>query len=167
MSEEADFTEKASRYWQERGGRITAVRKIICHSIFEQQQAFTADELWREARKQDRGISLASVYRTLTDLVRSQLVREIPGPRDQRLFIKSYSPEKSCGQLVCSDCQRIIPLNENLHLPQQGAALKELGFDPGMMHVHIHASCESFHRCGVCENQTAAAATGSPTVASR
>ena len=103
-----DFTLRANAYWKDRGGRMTVVREIICRSINTRNSDFVADELWREARKHDRGISVASIYRTLTDLVQAGLLQEIHGPREQRAFVKSASTSATSGHLICKDCHRIV-----------------------------------------------------------
>lgn len=64
-----DFTERAAEFWRRRGGRPTYVRKLICEHVARQKSPFTADHLWSEASRSDSGISIASVYRTLADLV--------------------------------------------------------------------------------------------------
>jgi Fur family transcriptional regulator, ferric uptake regulator len=148
-----DFSGRASRYWQERGGRMTVVREVICHSISEQDSAFTADELWQEARKRDRGISMASVYRTLTHLVESELLREIHHIGDHRSFVKADSPADSRGQVICSDCHRIVALENNAQARDQEARLREMGFETEGMRLTIQASCEILKRCGACENK--------------
>src|SRR6478735_10249741 len=147
-----DFIRKAHDHWHERGGRMTVVREIICQSITARDSAFVAEELWQEARKQDPGISMASIYRTLTDLVEAGLLHEIHGPRDQRSFVKSTSAAATTGHLICKDCRRIIPLNDDCLALREGAMIRGLGFHPDGMHLQIEAECESLKRCGVCEN---------------
>lgn len=148
-----DFTIQANAYWQERGGRKTVVREIICRSIADRSSAFVAEELWQEARKYDPGISIASIYRTLTDLVQACLLREIHGPRDERSYVKSASTAATSGHLICKDCHRIVPLNDDCLALREGAMIRGLGFETGGMHLQIEAACESLKRCGTCENR--------------
>lgn len=148
-----DFASLANGFWQNRGGRMTVVREVICQSISHRESAFTAEELWLEVRKQDPGISMASIYRTLTDLVEADLLREIHRPRDQRSFVKSGLAAAASGHLICKDCRRIIPLSADCLTLREGAMIRGLGFDAGGMHLQIEAACESLKRCGVCENQ--------------
>jgi Fur family ferric uptake transcriptional regulator len=131
---------------------MTVVREIICRSIADRSTAFIADELWVEVRKHDRGISIASIYRTLTDLVQAGLLREIHGPRDERAFVKSASTAATSGHLICKDCHRIVPLSDDCLALREGAMIRGLGFETGGMHLQIEAACESLKRCGTCEN---------------
>ena len=147
-----DFTLQARAYWQDRGGRMTLVRKIICRSIAQRNSAFVADELWQDTRKHDRGISIASIYRTLTDLVQTGQLREIHGPRDERSYVKSASTAATSGHLICKDCHRIVPLSDDCLALREGGMIRGLGFETGGMHLQIEATCESLKRCGTCEN---------------
>jgi Fur family ferric uptake transcriptional regulator len=148
-----DFGRLATAFWQERGGRMTIVRRIICQSIAARDSAFVAEEMWQEARKHDRGISMASVYRTLTDLIEARLLREIHGPSEQRSFVKSASTVAATGHLICKDCHRIVPLSDDCLALREGAMIRSLGFQTGGMHLQIEAACESLQRCGTCENK--------------
>ncbi|MES2922206.1 MAG: transcriptional repressor [Verrucomicrobiota bacterium] len=148
-----DFARQATEFWQERGGRMTVVRQIICQTITGRESTFVAEGLWNEARKHDRGISMASVYRTLTDLVEAGLLREIHVPGDQRSFVKSASTAATSGHLICKDCHRIVPLSDGCLALREGAMIRNLGFQTGGMHLQIEAACESLQRCGTCENR--------------
>lgn len=148
-----DFARRAAAFWQEKGGRMTIVRRIICRSIAARDSAFVAEEMWQEARKHDRGISMASVYRTLADLIEAGLLREIHGPSEQRSFVKSASTAAATGHLICKDCHRIVPLSDDCLALREGAMIRGLGFQTGGMHLQIEAACESLQRCGTCENR--------------
>jgi len=150
-----DFALQACDFWQQRGGRMTIVRKIICHCIADRSSAFVSEELWEVARKQDRGISMASVYRTLTDLVEAGLLREIHGPSQQRAFVRGGSATAATGHLICKDCHRIVPLADGCLALREGATIRSLGFQTGGMHLQIEATCESLHRSGTCEHPNA------------
>ncbi|NJM37947.1 MAG: transcriptional repressor [Akkermansiaceae bacterium] len=147
------FVQHARDFWSANGMRMTLLRKIICRTIAGQDAPFVADGLWLDARKKDRGISLSSVYRTLADLVEANLLHEIHNPSKQRTFVKADSSVSSTAHLVCADCHRVIPLNDECLALRQEALLKQLGFETSGIHLHIEAACESLRRCGVCENQ--------------
>lgn len=150
---EGDFTLQAREFWQSRGGRLTYLRKLICQVIGEKNSPFIAEELWQETRKQDPSISISSIYRTLTDLVQADLLREIHGPRDERSYVKFASASASSGHLICKDCHRIVPLSADCLALREGAMIRGLGFETGGMHLQIEAVCESLKRCGTCENR--------------
>jgi Fur family ferric uptake transcriptional regulator len=147
------FIIQADAYWRKRGGRLTVVREIICQSIAVRESAFVAEDIWNEARKQDRGISIASIYRTLADLIQAGLLREIHGPRDERSYVKSASTTATSGHLICKDCHRIVPLSDDCLALREGAMIRGLGFETSGMNLQIEATCESLKRCGTCENR--------------
>ncbi|WP_338285376.1 transcriptional repressor [Luteolibacter sp. LG18] len=153
MSDAAEFAIRAAAFWRERGGRMTPVREMLCRAIEHSEGAFVADELLERARKLDRGISSASVYRALSDLVEAGLLREIRGPRDQRSFVRAGTPQAKVGHVVCTDCHRVIPLEDECVPLREAAMLKRMGFAAGGMHLRIEAACESMKRCGTCEKR--------------
>jgi Fur family ferric uptake transcriptional regulator len=148
-----EFSHRAASFWRERGGRMTPVREILCKAIVKGAPTFTAEDLLDRGRKLDRGISSASVYRTVADLVVAGLLREIRNHRDQRSFIVVDQAESTpVGHVVCADCQKVIPLDDECVSLREGAMLKRMGFSSGGMHLQIEASCESMQKSGVCEN---------------
>ena len=112
MSSPVDFATRAAAFWRERGGRMTPVREMLCRAIEGSEGAFIAEELLERARKLDRGISSASVYRALSDLVEAGLLREIRGPREMRSFVTAGPSHSTVGHVVCADCHRVIPLED-------------------------------------------------------
>lgn len=148
-----DFAVQAGSWWQQRGGRMTVVREVICRSIADRTSSFIAEQLWQETRRHDPGISITSIYRTLTDLVQAGLLREIHGPREERAFVKSVSTTATSGHLICKDCHRIVPLSDDCLALREGAMIRGMGFETGGMHLQIEATCESLKRCGTCENR--------------
>lgn len=148
------FLEKARLYWRDKGGRMTIVREMISKAVSQSGSAFVADELWLKVRKIDPAVSMASIYRTLADLVDAGLLREIHGQRDQRSFVKDEADQSSSGHVICKDCHRIIPLNDDCLALREGAMLRSLGFASQGMHLQIEAACESLKQSGIC-NQPA------------
>ncbi len=146
------FLAKALSYWREKGGRMTVVREVISKTVSHADVAFVAEELWVNVRKLDPAISMASIYRTLADLVDAGLVQEIHGQRDQRSFVKAVADEAASGHLICKDCHRIVPLHDDCLALREGAKLRSLGFATAGMRLQIEAACESLKRCGTCEN---------------
>jgi Fur family ferric uptake transcriptional regulator len=147
-----DFTDQARDFWQFRGGRLTYVRRLICERTALSETPFTADDLWSETRRTDQGISIASVYRTLADLVEAGLLREIPRPGEQRMFVRTGSGSQAKGHLICKDCKRVIPLDDDCLALREGAAVKTLGFHASGMNLRIEAHCENLRQSGTCEH---------------
>jgi len=65
---------------------MTQVRVILCQVMAARTSAFVAEEVGEWAREIDRGISSASVYRALSDLVAAGLLAEIEAPSERRRY---------------------------------------------------------------------------------
>jgi len=144
------FTDQAKRFWELRGGRMTHVRKEICEQAARRDCPFTADDLWREIRKRDQGISIASVYRTLSDLAKTGLLREIPRQGEQCLYVSMEHGSQAKGHLICKDCKQVISLSADCLALREGAVVKALGFQSAGMNLRIEAHCEDLRQTGTC-----------------
>lgn len=75
----ATLTPQARAYESMRtqGLRITSQRKTITEVAFANREHFTAESLLTKSRKKDSQVSRATVYRTLSFLVRAGLLRQV------------------------------------------------------------------------------------------
>ncbi|MCF3649297.1 Fur family transcriptional regulator [Synoicihabitans lomoniglobus] len=149
------FTAAANQHWHQRGSRRTQVRDVICKVVAERPALFTAEQLHPLARAVDRGISLASIYRTLSDLCAFGLLHESRGAHDERCYAV-VSPElvgkvASAATLVCRDCGELHPLDNSCLVMREGFAAKQAGFNPRKLDLRIEADCESFRATGHCD----------------
>jgi len=104
--------EKAIAYLTSIRAHITSQRKIIIQKAFTPPSHYTADELLKNCQKADRTISRATVYRTLTLLVKSGLLHELDLKRGSSMKCYDFnyvaSPEHS--HIVCADCGKVFEL---------------------------------------------------------
>lgn len=147
------FLRSAEDFWKKSGGRMTVVRRMICESADKHTDTFGADQLWKEVTRIDPLVSLTSIYRTLADLVTAKLLREIHTSANQRLFVKAHPDSSHTRILVCKDCHRIIPLDDDTFSPEQDNGITKLGFDASCADLHIEASCQEFKISGACSRQ--------------
>ena len=146
---------RAAEFWRARGGHLTFVRRVICDCVEQQTSLFSSEELWKQCRKIDIGISMASVYRTLVDLLDAGLLKEITRANDQRLFVRADAAMAEKGFLICKDCDRVIPLANDCLALREGATIRSLGFRTSGMNLVIEADCEDYHARGDCEHHEA------------
>lgn len=146
----ASFCDAAQAHWRKAGSRRTPVRDVLCQVIGGQSLPFTAEELLVAARRVDRLISHATVYRTLGSLVEAGLLREMPGPRDQRCYATVRGDGTGVGNIVCSDCEQVFPLSDACLPLREGFLAKQMGFTPRKMTLRIEAACEELRTCGSC-----------------
>jgi Fur family ferric uptake transcriptional regulator len=97
------------RQFLERGGkRLTEQRRLIVEQVFSHHDHFDADELLEHLRPllAERKLSRPTVYRTLTELVESGLIRKLPlGGRS--IFEHEYGYPNH-DHLYCQNCNRLI-----------------------------------------------------------
>lgn len=147
------FCQAAQAHWQKLGSRRTQVRDVLCRVIAEEEAPFTAEELLAHARKVDRLISYASVYRTLGSLVEAGLLREAPGARDNRCYTLTTAPGGGVTNIICTDCEQVVPIADECLPLREGFLAKQQGFLPSKMNLRIEASCEELRKHGVCERR--------------
>lgn len=147
------FCQRAQDYWTKEGSRRTAVRDVLSRVAAAQTAPFSADELRIQARRVDRGISYASIYRTLASLVDAGLLREITGPNDLRCYTLIDSVHTGVSNIVCTDCERVVPMVDDCLPLREGFLARQLGFNPKKMSLRIEASCEELRQQGVCSRR--------------
>ena len=159
----ASFTAAASEQWQQRGSRRTHVREVICRVVAARSGLFTAEQLLPLAREVDRGISLASIYRTLGDLTEFGLLHESRGAQDERCYAV-IPPEKAgavptAATVVCRDCGDLHPLDTSCLAMRESFAIRQAGFTPRKLDLRIEADCETLRATGHCDRARRPVAT--------
>ncbi len=138
-----------------KGLRRTRQRDVIIEAAFNTTDHFTADELWERARKIDPTASRATLYRTLSLLVESGLLKEIDLGRDQTYYDPNFVDHPHHNHLICLDCQKVVEF-EDMHMSLlEDCITRRLGFRPETSSVRIEASCDELRAKGVCERRRA------------
>lgn len=83
-----------------KGLRITNQRLAIFEAAYSLTDHFTAEELLECARRIDRSVSRATVYRSLPILTESALVREIDVGKDYKFYLASRGRQIEKAQVV-------------------------------------------------------------------
>ena len=133
-----------------KGLRRTKPREVIIEAAFATTEHFTAEELLDMARKLDRTVSRATVYRTLTLLVESGLLREIDLGRDQTYYDPNFLQKPEHNHLICTDCDKVVEFEDEHIALLEDCITRRLGFKPSSKSIQIKASCEELARKGVC-----------------
>ncbi len=149
------FASAAEAQWQRKGSRSTHVRRVICHVVGAQPALFSAEQLLPLVRVVDRGISLASIYRTLADLTAFGLLHESRGTHDERCYTV-VPPEQagnvaSVATVVCRDCGELHPLQNPCLAMRETFSVRQAGFNPRKLDLRIEADCESLRSTGRCD----------------
>ena len=107
------------------GIRPTKQRRVLAKILFEKgNRHLSADELFHDVKKEDRKISMATVYNTLKQFTSLGLVREIVVDQNKSLYCTNH---KSHYHLYIEDEGKIIDIptkNIDLNIPSIPACLQ-------------------------------------------
>ena len=148
--------ERLDSYLASKGLRRTKPRDVIIQAAFSTTEHFTAEELIDMARKLDRTVSRATVYRTLSLLVECGLLHEIDLGRDQTYYDPNFLDKPQHNHLICTDCDRVVEFEDEHIALLEDCITRRLGFKPSSKSIRIQASCEELARSGACKSRKAA-----------
>ena len=104
--------------------RPTKQRMVLAKHLFEKgKRHVSAEDLYIEVRKEDRRISLATVYNTLKQFTKLGIIREVVVDQIKSLYCNNY---KSHYHLYIEDEGKVVDIpteNINLDLPAFPACL--------------------------------------------
>jgi len=149
---DAEIRERIYAFLSSQGLRRTAQRDAIIDAAFDTTNHYTAEELLDMARKKEKSVSRATVYRTLPLLVESGLLKELDLGRDMKVYDPNFVDHPTHNHLICTDCDRIIEFEDaNLEL-LENCISRRLGFSPTNKMLRIEAACDELRMRGTCEN---------------
>jgi Fur family transcriptional regulator, ferric uptake regulator len=152
--------ERLDAFLTGKGLRRTRQRDVIVEAAFGTEQHFTAEELHDMARRIDRTVSRATVYRTLGLLVECGLLREIDLGRDQTYYDPNFLDKPEHNHLICVDCGRVVEFEDEHIAVLEDCITRRLGFKPASKSIRIEASCEELGRTGSCRYKRAMSHSG-------
>ena len=107
------------------GIRPTKQRRVLAKILFEKgNRHLSADELFDDVKKEDRKISMATVYNTLKQFTSLGLVREVVVDQNKSLYCTNH---KSHYHLYIEDEGKIVDIptkNIDLNIPSIPACLQ-------------------------------------------
>ena len=116
---------KAIRKLENNGVRPTKQRMVLAKLLFEKgKRHVSAEDLYTEVRKEDRRISLATVYNTLKQFTKLGIIREVVVDQNKSLYCTN---RRNHYHLYIEDEGKImdIPLkNIDLNIPSIPACLQ-------------------------------------------
>ena len=122
-----DWQPKLEQYVKENGLRLTQQRRLIAETFFESEGHLDLNELHTLVRQRDRGIGLATLYRTVRLLVDSGLASgsRLGGPAAR---YESALDDEHHDHLICVECGRIIEFCDEAIETRQEEIAKQHGF---------------------------------------
>jgi len=136
-----------------KGLRRTVQREAIIEAAFGTKEHFSAEELLAMAKRIEKSVSRATVYRTLPLLVESGLLREMDLGSDTKVYDPNFIEHPTHNHLICVDCNKIIEFEDpNMEL-LENCITRRLGFSPANKAVKIEGHCDELKAKGSCRNQ--------------
>jgi Fur family transcriptional regulator, ferric uptake regulator len=129
------------------GLRHTKQRRAILDAVLTLGPHVDADTIAGQARKIDRSIGLATVYRTLQLMTGAGLLTERQFGRERSQFEFSEESEGHHDHLICNQCGQIVEfMNEEIEILQEKVA-KSLGFVLKKHRMELYADCMTPEEC--------------------
>ena len=138
----------------QKGMRRTIQRDAIIRAAFGTTEHYTAEELLLMARKIERSVSRATVYRTLPLLVECGVLKELDFGKDYKFYDPNYIDHPGHNHLICVDCSKVVEFEDRNIDTLEDCITKRLGFSPTAKVLRIEATCDELKRKGVCANRT-------------
>tara|TARA_B100001769_G_C22003497_1_gene539233 strand:+ start:350 stop:796 length:447 start_codon:yes stop_codon:yes gene_type:complete len=117
--------EKALKTIEKSGIRPTKQRRILAKILFDKgNRHVSAEELFYDVKKEDRKISMATVYNTLKQFTTLGLIKEVVVDQNKSLYCTN---NKSHYHLYIEDEGKIVDIptkNVNLDIPSIPACLQ-------------------------------------------
>ena len=127
----------ALRRLQARGHKLTRPRQLIIGQLFDQCRAVTAAELYGTLA--DRGVSLASVYRTLDLLVELGVAETVAQSDDEQHYLACSLDHHH--HVICDGCGRVAELDECLLGPFEALVAQRTNFAIQGHTLEFHGRC--------------------------
>ncbi len=138
---------------EQKGLRKTGQRDAIIEAAFSTTEHYTAEDLLAMAKKLEKSVSRATVYRTLPLLVECGVLREMDFGREFKFYDPNYIEHPHHNHLICVDCDRIVEFEDRNIETLENCITKRLGFSPANKTVQIEARCDEFRAHGSCKNR--------------
>jgi len=158
--------QEALVYLRESGFRVTKPREVIVRAAISFSEPFNAEDLLSAARRMDRLISLATVYRTLPMLLDSRLIREVELNREHRYYEVNREQSPAAFHIVCSDCRQVLQVQDECITLRERFLANSLGFKPLKLAVRIEAACLELLERGQCARKEALASSAAASAGS-
>jgi len=141
-------------YLEKHDLRVTGQRMAIFEAAFAQNSHFTAEELLEKARKIDKSVSRATVYRTLPILIESGLMREVDIGKNLKFYLAN-NPDEAIqqAQVICQDCEKIFEIPAPFMEWYSSSVSSRLGLTPVSQRLQVTATCDEFRKTGKCRNR--------------
>lgn len=153
QDDHAEIRRQIMAYMETNGLRMTNQRRAIIDAAFTTTEHYTAEDLLARAKAIDPSVSRATVYRTLSFLVKTGLLRELDLGKGYAFYDPNYAKHPNHNHLICTDCERIVEFEDYCLDVRENVIAKELGYRPETVRLRIEARCEMLAKTGTCTHR--------------
>ena len=137
-------------YLNEKESRFTSSKKAITASIFNAKDHFEIDEFLVELTNKNIKFSRATFYRTIKQLLDANLIQKVTN-REGRTLYEKRLPNSQHDHIICSDCGKILEIEEPKISKQIQSYCNQNGFIPKYRSLHIYVECKEYKKSQTCE----------------
>jgi Fur family ferric uptake transcriptional regulator len=134
-----DLAGAGERRLRAAGKRITPQRKLVLGILIQAGGHLDANDIFERGRRKDKDLSLSTVYRTLTVLKETGVVRELHLDGEHHHY--EWAGEDEHSHLVCLACGRVIEVDSAAFVQAAAAAGAAHGFEIASAHVELTGYC--------------------------
>ncbi len=127
-------------YLASRGLKYTPERRTIFWRVFATHKHFEAEDLLLGLRQNHQRVSKATIYRTLTLLVKSGHLREVIFGEKHSHYEHVHANEHH-DHLICSGCGKIIEFTDEAIERLQDKVCLRYKFESESHRMQIHGLC--------------------------
>lgn len=136
-------------FLQQRGLKLTSSRREILNMVFRMHEHFNAEELYNRLKATTRGISLATVYRTIPLMVESGLVQQAVRVSGRERYEHIFGHPRHIHWL-CRNCGALLESDLTTLSPEVEKQAQGLRFTPEKISISITGLC---WKCQAIENE--------------
>jgi len=126
------------------GYRLTLQRRLVLDALGEMSGHSTPDRIFERVQVKSPGISRATVYRTLTFLLKLGLVTVAQIKDNATVYELASDPPHH--HLVCQGCDEVIEVRHEVVQPLFSRLEREFGFRVRTDHLMLFGLCERCRR---------------------
>jgi Fur family ferric uptake transcriptional regulator len=134
-----DLIGTSERRLRAAGKRITPQRKLVLGILIQAGGHLDANDIFERGRRKDRDLSLSTVYRTLTILKETGIVRELHLDDEHHHY--EWAGEDEHSHLVCLACGRVIEVDSAAFAQAAATAGAVHGFEIASAQVELTGYC--------------------------
>ncbi len=128
-------------FLREKGLKLTNPRRIILEAVFANHGHFDIETLYDQIRSEHKGVSRATIYRTVPLLVEAGLIKK-PLRQDSKDQYEHSYRHRDHLHLICSECGKIIEASSKQIEKQLQQIAEKYEFEIDEKNITVDGLCK-------------------------